>query len=516
MKHAPILRPLGPLHPLLLTLLTPVGLTAEDKNETVGPQNQNPTVKFFSEMPGSTHTLDVYVATGWQFVEGPDLANNPDTLWTKVGSRNFDMASVGDLNDGAGVAETEAEVQGKIRRTGGGGGGGSSSAIDVSVTMLTRYFSMTFQDPFNDREYVHEEEEDIPVKVTLANASGEPATANVDFSFENNAATLQESTTYNNGSAENLLTVTGDAGDTFTITAEADNVDITESRTASGENTSATVTIFSASLEPEFEDPLTLMDETELDIVLVPESAKNVIDEYTFEIKFKNESQWFTLNMSSEDSFDWVSRVAGEFDLRANVKKQGGIAYTLDEEDERQVVVEFPDWVAISDASEVDSKFQTLWQTTKNDATDGARREHGAWVLLNTDSGEYGFDDWPPGEWADNDEFAAITPSSKPDDDPVDPNPLDEPTYLVAAFHTHPPATYQTDSDGNQAGLWQAIGPSPADDNFHNTNKLPGIVYDYTATGTDPLGRPAIPFGHPKNSDAQLFHSGDYTKRLIN
>ncbi|MFP4674064.1 MAG: hypothetical protein ACLFO5_05690 [Opitutales bacterium] len=199
-------------------------------------------MKFFSEMPGSTHTLDVYVATGWQFVEGPGLFSNPNGLWTKTGSTTFEVTNlddnIGELDDGAGLAEHEAKVDGRIRKINGSGGGGSSSAIDVSVTMLTRYFSMNFDEPLdNDKEFLQEEEEDIPVKVLLVNASGEPPeTATVDFTLDNNAATLQESTTYNNGSAENLLTVTGDAGDTFTITAEADNVDITGSRTASGEN----------------------------------------------------------------------------------------------------------------------------------------------------------------------------------------------------------------------------------------------------------------------------------------
>jgi len=231
--------------PLLLALWMPPTLSGEDKMVTVGPDNRNPTIKFFSEQEGSTHTLQVSVASGWKFVQGPVLAVNPFTLWTKTGNNTFAMASLGDLHDGAGTTENQATVIGKIRRIGGGGGGGQSSDIDVSVTMLTRYFSMVFYEPFNDREYVHEEEEDIPVSVLLANATGKPASATVNFAFENNVANLQDTTVYNNGVASNLFAVTGSAGETFDITALAQDVDITEGRMASGINTSEqSLTIF--------------------------------------------------------------------------------------------------------------------------------------------------------------------------------------------------------------------------------------------------------------------------------
>jgi hypothetical protein len=266
-------------------------------------------------------------------------------------------------------------------------------------------------------------------------------------------------------------------------------------------------------LEVEAPTQLTLLESWALQVKALPdESDIEDIDDLQLEVQRVGQTTWYEFDHGGEPEYTEPARVAGKFAVRV----KGSIGDSEHEtEPTEEIEVRFPAYADIIGDSGASSKFNQLWTTTKNDATDGQRREHGTWVLLNTDSEDYEFDDWPPGGWTANDAWASITPSPKPDDDPLDPTPLDKPTYLVAAFHTHPPATYQTDSSGNQAGLVQVVGPSTQDDIYHNHHKLPGIVYDYTATGTDGLGRPAIPYGHPKNSGAELYPSGSFDRRSL-
>lgn len=214
---------------------------------------------------------------------------------------------------------------------------------------------------------------------------------------------------------------------------------------------------------------------------------------YRFEIKRTTSSQWYTLYVGANPSFSWVRRVAGQFHLR--------VTAAIDRSTLRSANVsastQFPDYSTIVGNPAVSSATDAAWTSTKNTTTLTSRREEGFWIRLNTTgSGTYEFSAPFYGATVGPGNTAGADPGARPADYPIAPAPNSEGvTYTVGLFHTHTPTTHRT--------VGRRVGPSGADDTYHTTTNIVGVVYDYTPTAD---GR--IPAGHPINSPAQLYHSG--------
>lgn len=491
---------------LLTSLLFPFALCADSKSVTIGPDNRTPpTVNFYSNTAGETHQLTVNIESGWRFVTGPKLEVNPLNLWSGPSGNTFNMLSLGNLDGGSGKAKVEATVVGTIRRVdqGGEGGGGTVDDLSFTVNMLTRYFSINFKQPFESRSFCLKGEEGLLVSVLLTNATGgAPSEANVIFTSKYSSVSFSQggSASYNLGIAQATFNISSsaEAGNTFKITADATDVDITENQTATGSKTSKKhMTIFTATFQPKFEDPLTLMDETELKVLVEPEE---VAQKFTFEIRRLVLIDWATLSQSSENTYDWTARVAGNFLLRAKVETTDDYVHTLLEE---QLQVRFPDWGTITSDAAVQSAAAAAWQATLDYASTSQThiREYGFWVRLNTETGEYVTTSLIAGDSVENNQLNTRPDielgTRPPDDTPTPFSPNTHAIYTVASFHTHTPITYW-----NSTAWSRKTGPSEGDESADEAQNVTGIVYDYD-TGTGSL------FGqHPINHPSKLYKSG--------
>jgi hypothetical protein len=153
----------------------------------------------------------------------------------------------------------------------------------------------------------------------------------------------------------------------------------------------------------------------------------------------------------------------------------------------------FPSYSAIVADADVQSATDAAWSSTKAATTATARREEGFWIRLNTKDGKYEFAGHFTGTPVGPAVGAAATPTAKPADTPDTAGP----TYTVGLFHTHTPTTFRT--------VGRGVGPSSADESFHNSNDVVGVVYDYVES---PAGSGNIPAGHPLASPATRYHSG--------
>ena len=150
----------------------------------------------------------------------------------------------------------------------------------------------------------------------------------------------------------------------------------------------------------------------------------------------------------------------------------------------------FPSYAEITGNSSVSSSMATAWNETKSATTSTSRREQGFWIKYNSDGGGYTCLPAFTGPSVGPDETGAADPGTKPADSGT--------TYTVGLFHTHTPMTHRT-------GGARGVGPSGADNRFHTSNNVVGVVYDYVES---PAGSGTIPAGHPLDSAAQLYHSG--------
>jgi hypothetical protein len=153
----------------------------------------------------------------------------------------------------------------------------------------------------------------------------------------------------------------------------------------------------------------------------------------------------------------------------------------------------FPSFSEIVADADVQTATDAAWASTKAATSAASRREEGFWIRLNTKDTKYEFAGHFTGTPVGPAVGAAATPSAKPADTP-DPA---GPTYTVGLFHTHTPTTFRT--------VGRGVGPSNADDSFHNSNDVVGVVYDYVES---PAGSGNIPAGHPLGSAAMRYPSG--------
>lgn len=150
----------------------------------------------------------------------------------------------------------------------------------------------------------------------------------------------------------------------------------------------------------------------------------------------------------------------------------------------------FPTYAQITADSGVTTAMDTAWSDTKSATTATSRREQGFWIKYDTASSGYTCAPTFVGASVASDATGAADPGTKPADSGT--------TYTVGLFHTHTPMTHRT-------GGSRGVGPSGADDRFHNSNGVVGVIYDYVES---PAGSGTIPAGHPLNSAATRYHSG--------
>ncbi len=159
----------------------------------------------------------------------------------------------------------------------------------------------------------------------------------------------------------------------------------------------------------------------------------------------------------------------------------------------RRCKSKFPSYSQIVGDSDVQTATDAAWASTEAAATAAGRREEGFWIRLNTATTKYEFTQHFTGPVVGPAVGASATPGAKPADTP---NPSGA-TYTVGLFHTHTPTAHRP--------VGRGVGPSGADDSFHNSNDVVGVVYDYVES---PAGSGNIPAGHPIGSAAQRYHSG--------
>ncbi len=260
------------------------------------------------------------------------------------------------------------------------------------------------------------------------------------------------------------------------------------------------MTVFKIDLDVE-KNLLTLKHDRESDLEVKVNPSGIAVDEYKIEIKRKTSSTWGTLT-AAKSLKPWYANIAGSFHVKGTAKVGGTEYYSKNTE----VTNQFPTYDQIVSDAVVQTQTDAEWANTLTDCTEtptNQRRERAFWIRLNTTSDAYEFTTTVTGSWAAPADGASVSPGSRPADTPATPEPnAAGATYSVALFHTHTPTTFR--AAAVPVGSTRGIGPSTADNNFHNGQDVPGVVYDYVES---PAGSGSIPMGHPEGAAAQLYLS---------
>jgi len=154
----------------------------------------------------------------------------------------------------------------------------------------------------------------------------------------------------------------------------------------------------------------------------------------------------------------------------------------------------FPSYSDIVGDADAQKAMASSWASTEAAATATTRREEAFWIRLSKKTGKYEFGAKILGPSVGPTTGGSAIPGSRP----ADTNPgKEDAIYTVGLFHTHTPTAFRPTG--------RAVGPSNADESFHQAADVAGIVYDYVES---PAGSRNIPAGHPIGSPAQLYHSG--------
>ena len=221
---------------------------------------------------------------------------------------------------------------------------------------------------------------------------------------------------------------------------------------------------------------------------------------------------WVTLGNSN--SVTWTERIAGRFVLRAS-QTIGGVRF--DSAVTSPFTVQFPSVTTIAAQASVASYSASEFTSTEGEARGNAgapnasgaypnsrRREHGAYITLDTSTGVYGHTTPPVyGPWNAPTAGAGVSLGAIPADNyttSTNPNASHNidgsAVYVVADFHTHTPTAYRA--------VGRPVGPSGVD---IAGAVIPGLAYDYIATTGGPPAT-SIPAGYPLGSPAQQYTYG--------
>ena len=231
--------------------------------------------------------------------------------------------------------------------------------------------------------------------------------------------------------------------------------------------------------------------------VLHPNSPNVSVSGSTIQIRRQNESTWYDLGMLSNLS-PWTARVAGHFELRALSTADGrtvtsGVA---------TVEVRFPDCYDISCDPDFIAAADMEWNATLDDCTDvpNRRREHGFWILLNTESNRYEFGETKLGDWATPTTNASVRPLPRPIDFPSNPTPISPGLfYVVGWFHTHTAYVYMP------TNMYRRVGPSPDDYSNNLSRQVASIVYDFIGSFDPDNPTNRLEAGHLKSDPKQFY-----------
>jgi len=251
---------------------------------------------------------------------------------------------------------------------------------------------------------------------------------------------------------------------------------------------------------------LTLKHDSKRDLTteVIPDDVD--IEEYRIKIRREDNDTWHILSTGQKEE-PWGFVIAGNFELKGEAQVEGEWCSS----DKETVEVQFPTYNQIVGDDAVQSFTDDTWQKTLDNCTEdpNERQEFGCWVFLDTGENEYEAGEEIPGDTVGPMEAAGISLGSRPDDEPEAPEPdEDGAIYPIASFHTHTPTTYREDYYDPDEG--RGVGPSGDDEDADNAAEIPGIVYDYVEAFPD---SDWIPMGHPKDADAQRYHSGDFDRR---
>lgn len=154
----------------------------------------------------------------------------------------------------------------------------------------------------------------------------------------------------------------------------------------------------------------------------------------------------------------------------------------------------FPSYSDIIDNGAVRARMDAAWSSTEAAANATTRREEAFWIRLNKATNAYDFGPTILGPLVGPTTGGSAVPGSRPaDTNSGAPNAV----YTVGLFHTHTPTAFRP--------VPRVIGPSSADESFHESADVAGIVYDYVES---PTGSGSVPAGHPIGSLARLYPSG--------
>ncbi|HMO52376.1 MAG TPA: hypothetical protein PKE26_15890 [Kiritimatiellia bacterium] len=218
---------------------------------------------------------------------------------------------------------------------------------------------------------------------------------------------------------------------------------------------------------------------------------------YHYEIRRTNSLTWYTLTNSTVPAYTSVVAVAGHFKIRVSAFLTNAVTTSL----EKEFTVEFPSYSEIIADTNVLAKMDQAWASTLAATTPTSRREEGFWIKVRTQTRQYEFSQTHYGSNVPPARKATMSLGAKPLDSHLNPTPLDEPMYTVAAFHTHTPTTYRPHD--------RVVGPSPKDINTHNKIDVVGVVYDYTGYPNPPAyTNYYIPSSNALWGASQLYHCG--------
>ncbi|MDF7807914.1 hypothetical protein P4E94_10735 [Pontiellaceae bacterium B12219] len=230
-------------------------------------------------------------------------------------------------------------------------------------------------------------------------------------------------------------------------------------------------------------------NECSLEVVTAPESI--LFTEHKIQIRRESGNTWYTLH--NGENFDWTTKVAGEFDLRAvATARSERIIIT----EPAQAEVQFPEIEDIVLDSSVVPAMNLAWNLNKSGSDSQGFHEFGFMIYLNTLNNEYEIGSITPStKFAWDDEDTGVLVLHEKWSDPTSPTPIASGvTYSVACFHTHPPITDAPE------GFWRIVGPSGEDLTLHYSADTPGVVRDYI--GVDHVVLP----GHSKDDSDKLYH----------
>lgn len=145
----------------------------------------------------------------------------------------------------------------------------------------------------------------------------------------------------------------------------------------------------------------------------------------------------------------------------------------------------YPTVTQISNSTVVIDQMNAAWSRMKNSCSNTGRKEYGFWIYYNHTESKFWCGDIVEGPLQG---YSTNTAAS------VHLGPCENNLQVCGFFHTH------TSLEMAPRGLTRKTGPSQTDTDFANGQKIPGLLYDYSAQ--------IIRSGDSRNAQHQLYTFG--------